>query len=303
MARSSTTWKPGQSGNPNGRSKKTQRLNTKKPSLPKGLAGVAGMHGLKTMLIQQVIEPLRTPADYERYGLNIPNGILLFGPPGCGKTYIARCLAEEIGCYFKEAGPSTVGSKYMHEVAVNLSNLFKLAEENAPTILFFDEIDALLPSRRLLSLSDGTTAAARIEEVCEFLKLLDSCAERKIFFIGATNEPSQLDKAAIRAGRLDKRIYVGPPDADARAEMLRLHIGDRPAHENLDFAVLAQRLKGYSASDIRLLVDEAARIALSHRMVITEGCLAVAIRLVPPSIDVDDELRFKQFETRGIAFE
>ncbi|HUW13286.1 MAG TPA: ATP-binding protein [Anaerolineae bacterium] len=261
-----------------------------------GLAQVAGMHDLKAMLERDVVGPLRNPEPFKRYGLTIPNGVLLYGPPGCGKTYIARQLAEELGYYFVEIIPSETASPYIHQSVLRIRDLFETAAERAPSVIFIDEFEALVPSRSDL----GGHQQYKSEEVNEFLAHLGTCAEKGVFVIAATNEPEKIDSAIIRTGRLDKIVYVGPPDAEARAEMLRLHLSGRPVESGLDAASIAGALEGYSASDIRFLVDEAARQALLVGGLISSTVLLEACSRVPPSVTAEAEERYQAFMQRGI---
>jgi AAA+ superfamily predicted ATPase len=261
-----------------------------------GLGKVAGMHDLKKLLEKEVIRSLRDPEPFKRYGLTIPNGILLYGPPGCGKTYIARQLAEELGYYFVEIIPSEVGSSFIHGTVLIIRDLFEKAAERAPSIVFIDEFDALAPSRAEL----GGHQQFKSEEVNEFLAHLNTCAEKKIFVIAATNEPQKIDAAILRTGRLDKLIYVGPPDLEARTEMLQLHLAGRPVEDNLDLTVISEALQGYSASDIKFLVDEAARDALEQGVPISTEIINEAKQRVPPSVTEEEEMRYQSIRSRGI---
>jgi hypothetical protein len=261
-----------------------------------GLAKVGGMDELKALLYEEVVTAMRDPEDLKAYGLTIPNGILLFGPPGCGKTFISRALAEEMGYYFSEVFPSEIGSTFIHGTTLKIRELFDTAAERAPAIIFIDEFEGMVPARRELAAHQHQTA----EEVSEFLKQLETCAERRILLIAATNEPWKIDPAVQRTGRLDKRIYVGAPDAAARSTILQFHLYERRMTA-IDAEKFAKSLDGYSAADLKVLVDEAARLARKARQPISEEYLSKAAReRVPPSITAQDELRFRAFEQRGV---
>ncbi|MCX7313736.1 MAG: ATP-binding protein [Alphaproteobacteria bacterium] len=261
-----------------------------------GLDRVAGMHALKELLRREVIGPVKNPEPFRRYGLSIPNGILLYGPPGCGKTYIARQLAEELGHYFVEIIPSELASPYIHQSVIKIRELFDAAAEQAPAVIFIDEFEALVPAREGL----GGHQQYKSEEVNEFLAHLNSASEKKIFVIAATNQPDKIDPAVRRTGRLDKLIYVGPPDEEARHEMLALHLEGRPVAKNLDLKTLSKTLASYSASDIRFLVDEAARNALQKNCDISNASFGVAMQRVRPSITPQVESQYRSIEQRGL---
>jgi len=267
------------------------------PSLAtgRGLDRVAGMHALKDLLHREVVAPIRNPEPYRRYGLSIPNGILLYGPPGCGKTYIARQLAEELGHYFVEIIPSELASPYVHQSVMRIRELFDAAAEHAPAVVFIDEFEALVPIRGEL----GGHQQYKAEEVNEFLAHLNSCSEKKIFVIAATNQPEKIDPAVRRTGRLDKLIYVGPPDLEARREMLALHLEGRPVAPDFDLGGLAEALECYSASDIRFLVDEAARDALKEAQDITNESFRSAMARARPSVTPEIEAQYRSIEQRG----
>jgi hypothetical protein len=261
----------------------------------RGMKKVAGMRDLKELLQREVIGPLRDPEPYKKYGLSIPNGVLMYGPPGCGKTYIARQLAEELGHYFVEVIPSEVAGMYIHQSVIKIRELFDTAAEHAPTVLFIDEFEALVPPRDQL----GGHQQYKAEEVNEFLAQLGTCADRNVFVIAATNQPERIDAAVRRTGRLDKHVYVGPPDADARREMLCLHLEGRPIAPDLDLAALAAMLDGYSASDLRFLVDEAARDALRARTDIGRGCFVSAMGRIRASVTPQVAAQYQSIEERG----
>lgn len=260
-----------------------------------GLAKVAGMQELKALLMREVVAPLRNPEPYRRYGLTIPNGVLLYGPPGCGKTYIARQLAEELGHHFIEIIPSELASPYIHQTVIQIRQAFDEAAEHAPSVIFIDEFEALVPARGEL----GGHQHYKAEEVNEFLAHLNNCSERGVFVVAATNQPDRIDPAVKRTGRLDKLIYVGPPDPEARREMLALHLTGRPVDPELDLGSLAKALAGYSGSDVRFLVDEAARDAFRGGRDIDEEAFGVALSRIRPSVPTEVEAQFRLEEQRG----
>jgi AAA+ superfamily predicted ATPase len=236
-----------------------------------GLAAVAGMHELKQRLIVDVVDVFRSPDLYDRYGLSVPNGILLYGPPGCGKTYIAKKLAEELDAHFVELSPGGTGSPYIHESSIIVRRTFEEAKKKAPAVVFIDELDALVPRRSDL----GGHQQYKSEEVNEFLLQLNDSGDNRVLVIAATNEPDKIDPAILRTGRMDRIIYVGPPDDEARKEMLAFHLAGRPA-EDIDLAEVVGLTEGLTASDLRFLVNEAAREALSLRAPITNDILLFA---------------------------
>ena len=263
-----------------------------------GLSQVAGMADLKDQLIHEVIGPFKAPELYRRYRVGLPNGILFYGPPGCGKTYIARRLAEELGWHFQYCRPSDVASPYIHDTVSRIRAIFSAAIEKAPSIVFIDEFEAFVPARSEL----GGHQQYKAEEVNEFLANLEGCAERKVLVIAATNEPEKIDPAVHRSGRFDKLILIPPPDADGRRALLEFHLQGRPAEASLDIAGISAVLEGYSASDIKLLVDEAARIALKRRELITTNTLLAASERVAASITAADMQRYDRFRSRGTGF-
>lgn len=251
----------------------------------RGLDSVAGMKALKDLLIRDVINPLLDPEKYRKFKLSIPNGLLLYGPPGCGKTFIVKKLAEELRYHLFEMNPSSVGTSYVHGAVMNIAKVFDMARKESPAIIFIDEIEGLIPKREELS----SSADIKKEEINEFLLQLNNAGDDKILVVGATNRPQMIDSAILRSGRMDKRIFVPPPDFEAREDMFRLSLKDRPHSRDINFQTLAKKTENYVGSDLDLIVTEAARYAvnLDHPM-IDEAILLRAIEKVTPSLTLSE---------------
>ncbi|MBR4828485.1 MAG: AAA family ATPase [Muribaculaceae bacterium] len=267
----------------NGSSNRTQVANETSADVEikrgggNGFSDIAGMDELKEMLRKRVILILQDKELAEKYKLTPPNGMLLYGPPGCGKSFFAEKFAEETGFNFILVKASDLGSIYIHGSQGKIADLFKKAEENAPSVLCFDEFDAFVPSR------SGDLGSNQAGEVNEFLSQLNNCSKRGIFVIATSNRPDKVDPAVLRTGRIDKQVYVPMPDLTARRLLFELYLKDRPC-ENIDINALAEKADGYVASDIAYVVNEAATLAAFNREKITQELLLKTIEGIKPSV-------------------
>ena len=248
-----------------------------------GFDDVAGMDEIKQMLVHDVIERIRDIEKAKRYKLTIPNGILFYGPPGCGKTFIAEKFAEEAGYNFKLIKSSDLGSIYIHGSQGLIANLFDDARKNAPTILYFDEFDAFVPNRAEHSIHISSMSG----EVNEFLSQLNNCGEQGVFVIASTNQPELIDPAVLRRGRIDKCIFIPVPDNEAKALIFEKHLEGRPHENDINFKKLAKNAHNYIASDIAYIVNEAASIAADSDSLITQEVLENLIKQNKPSLSQD----------------
>jgi len=222
------------------------------------LVDVGGMEAVKRRLNVAFLAPLRNPDLRKLYGKSLRGGLLLFGPPGCGKTFIARATAGELGAKFMAVGLSDVLDMWLGESERKLHEIFETARKNAPCVLFFDELDALGQKRTHLKHHGGRTV---VNQLLAELDGIHSEENEGIFVLGATNHPWDVDAALVRPGRFDRRILVLPPDEAAREAILRYHLQARPI-DGLDVRWIASRTPDFSGADLAHLCESAAEIAL-----------------------------------------
>jgi SpoVK/Ycf46/Vps4 family AAA+-type ATPase len=254
-----------------------------RPSLR--LADVGGMEHVKQRLELSFLGPIRNPQLASAFGATAGGGLLLYGPPGCGKTFIARAVAGEIGARFSEFGVADVLDMWTGSSERNLAQIFAAARRNAPCVLFFDEVDALGHKRSHL-----TTSSSMRNTVNQLLSEMDSLGGRNdgVFVLGATNHPWDVDSALRRPGRFDRMLLVLPPDGPAREAILRHHLRDRPL-AGVDVARIAKATEHYSGADLAHLCTTAAERALAESMrsgrlvPLTTRDLLAAAREVQPS--------------------
>ena len=261
------------------------RINVDVEALSKerkmGFAEIAGMDELKQSLSQRVLWPLRHAEKALQYRLQLPNGILFYGPPGCGKTYFATKLAEELKWEMEFVSTASLGSAYQHETQGNIQKIFTKAEKYGHCVLCIDEIDGILSGRK-----EGSTNSSHNDEVNEFLVQLNECHKRGILVIGTTNRKDIIDPAALRAGRFDLLIEVKAPDLEMRKRLFEMYLANRPLAEDIDIAELAEMSDGYASSDVPFVVNEAALFAAIADQPISQTHLTNVIKNHPSSLDI-----------------
>ncbi|MEM7104069.1 MAG: AAA family ATPase [Bacteroidota bacterium] len=211
---------------------------------------VGGMENVKKEIEMKIIQPLKHPELYEAYGKKIGGGILLYGPPGCGKTHIAKATAGQVNARFINVGLNDILDMWIGNSEKNLHQIFEMARYNTPCVLFFDEIDALGASRSDMRQSSGRHL------INQFLQELDGMGadNEGVLILGATNTPWHLDPAFRRPGRFDRIIFVPPPDKEARASIFDLKLKGKPI-ASIDYQLLAQKTREYSGADIEAIID------------------------------------------------
>lgn len=257
-----------------------------KKKVGEGFAAIAGMEDLKKQLQEEVIEPLLHPEAYKRYGITIPNGMLLYGPPGCGKTFFAKHFAEEVGFNFICITPATLKSRYVNTTQENIAKMLEEAEQKAPTIIFIDEINELTPNR------ENDVHEMSRSAVNEMLAQMDRTGEKLIFIVGASNYPSQIDPAILRAGRLDRKYYIGVPDFSARKALFKHYLKNRPYDFGLNYEELAQLSENYVSADIQLIINDASRKAMHDGSNIMMKHLKEAILNTQPSLSKNELTKY-----------
>lgn len=260
-----------------------------------GFAAIAGLNALKEQLQNDVIDVLKDSKRAKALGINIPNGLLLYGPPGCGKTFFAEKFAEEMGCKYMYIKCSDVASPYIHGGQEKIAKIFNEARDNAPTVLFFDEIEAMITDR------SKQTNVSEAGEVNEFLAQMNNCGQSGVLVIGATNNPMTIDKAALRGGRLELKYYIGNPDLESRKALFAISLKGRAVREPIDLDYLAHHTAGYASVDIKTIVDNAGRYVFKKKGdAITMEDLIFALNQTKSSLT---PTQIAKFESMRDAFE
>ena len=247
---------------------------------------IGGLHNVKQELREAVEWPLKYPEVFEHANAKPPKGILLYGPPGTGKTLLAKAVANESEANFYSISGPEIMSKYYGESEQRLREIFKEAEENAPSIIFIDEIDSIAPKR------EEVTGEVERRVVAQLLALMDGLEARgQVIVIGATNRPNAIDPALRRPGRFDREIEIKVPDRNARLEILQIHTRGMPLAKDVNLEKLADMTHGFVGADLEALCKEAAMRAL--RRVLPE--IDLEAETIPPEVLAKLEVTMKDF--------
>ena len=257
-----------------------------------GFADVAGLDSVKQMLRDNIMFVMKNKDKARKYKLKAPNGVLFYGPPGCGKTFIAEKFAEESKLNFIMVKASDIGSMYIHGTQGKIAELFEKAAENAPSVICFDELDGMVPDR---SKGDSVHYA---NEVNEFLSQLNNCSDRGIFVIGTTNRPEMIDPAVLRTGRMDKMVYIPMPDKNARKELFKIHLDGRYFDKSIDLNELAVKSEGYVASDISYMINDAALEAAIADKPISQELILKKLSETRYSVSQDEIAAYENMHSR-----
>ena len=218
-----------------------------------GFGDIAGMEDLKQRVKEGFINVLQHRDLADAYGIRPPS-MLFYGPAGCGKTFFAEKMAEEVGIHFIKVVPDDLASTMVHGTQEKIGEVFKNAERHAPALLFFDEFDAMVPRRTGNEYNQHYDS-----EVNEFLCMLNHASDKGVYVLAATNHPECIDKAVLRTGRIDELVYVDMPDHEARKSLFALELAKLPREEDIDMDRLAHLTQGFNCSDINYIVKSAAR--------------------------------------------
>lgn len=257
------------------------------------LDDVAGLGEVKQVLREDVIMPFKHPEVYERFKQEAGAGVLMYGPPGNGKTFVARAIAGELDAAFFPVDCAQIKDKYVGETEKNMKQLLEEARSRERAVLFFDEVESLLERR----------GNRKINTVTQFLSLTDGLIQGKncTLLLAATNKPWRLDEAALRPGRLGTHIYVGLPDADAREAIIAYNMREIPVATDVSFADLAQTMEGYSGADVAEVCRSAKKAAIRRQLdsgedeEVSTDDFDAAIRQVKPSVTQENVAEYEKW--------
>ncbi len=258
-------------------------LVTEKPHVT--FEQIAGMEDAKQSIMEMVVLPLKAPDKARKLGLKAGGGVLLYGPPGNGKTLLGKAIASQLDAPFFYASGAQIRSKWHGESEQKLRKLMQAAKSQPVSVLFLDEVDGLLPKRGGNSVVDNRIVNQFLAEVGGF-----EDSENVLLILGATNKPWDIDEAVFRTGRFDEKIYIGLPDLPARRGILQMSLKDVPLPEGFVLDAWVKRLEGYTGSDIVGIVHDAKRAALGRSVredtepILTEADLEGAFKTIPSSV-------------------
>ncbi len=265
-------------------------------------ADIAGLDDVKGEIQLKMLYPFQHPDLAERYGITVGGGVLLFGPPGTGKTMFAKAIAAELDATMFVISPAQIMSKWVGEAEQNIKKLFEAAKAEPKSVIFMDEVEALVPRRRD---QQSTVMQRVVPQILQEIEGFDRKSDRALMFLGATNEPWSLDPAMLRPGRLDAKIYVPLPDAEARFKLFEIYLGKRPVADDIDFSKLVELTAGYSGADIKALAERSASrpflesVAGATPRNINMADMQAVLAEMPPSVGQRDVAKFEQWATEN----
>ena len=259
---------------------------------------IAGLDDVKQQIRLKMIYPFQHPELAQKYGIDVGGGMLMFGPPGTGKTMFAKAIACELDATMFVISPAQLMSKWVGEAEQNVKKLFDAAKEEQKAVIFMDEVEALVPKRRS---SQSTVMQRVVPQILQELEGFDRKAGRALMFLGATNEPWALDSAMMRPGRLDVKVHVPLPDAEARFRLFEIYLGKRPLTDDVNFAQLVEVTEGYSGADIKAIASRSASrpflesvSGAEPRNICMADVLAV-LKKTPPSVSPKDVKKYDEW--------
>jgi SpoVK/Ycf46/Vps4 family AAA+-type ATPase len=287
---------PDAAGESDGAASAQQWIVKEKPSLR--FSDVAGLEDVKEDIRLKMIYPFEHPELAQKFGIRPGGGVLLYGPPGTGKTLLAKATAGEIDATFFRISPADVLSKWVGEAEQNIKKLFDAAAAEPRSIIFIDEIEALVPARR----DEGSSVMQRVvPQILQGVEGFDKKSDRSLLLMGATNVPWQLDPAMLRPGRFDEKVYIPLPDVAARRKMLEMYLSHRPVDPAVNLDELAHQLEGFSGADVKYICDRAAvipflqSVASGQEGQITREILSDVVKDATRSVTADMLRRFDEW--------
>lgn len=259
---------------------------------------VAGLDGVKAEIRLKMIYPASRPDLAQKFGIRSGGGLLMYGPPGCGKTMMARAVAGELDATFFTVTPAQILSKWVGQAEQNIQKLFEAARAEESAVIFIDEIEALVPKRHG---QQSTVMARVVPQILTEIEGVAGRAQNALLFLAATNEPASLDPAVMRPGRFDEKVYIPLPDGPARFRMLEIFLGKLPLADDVDFGELCDKLDGFSGADIRRICEKAATIPFMEAVngqeerPITRGDISLVMEASRPSVTPAQLARYEAF--------